>query len=171
MNNEELIKRIERLERWRDDRKKQQITFPLDQQSIEILNKYFLRIVDGYVYFGGAGTNAFPILVGKQDTNFVDLRPGLIQYTADPSTDVITIVNQQVYSAAGSGINQFANDATLVLFTTDTEPGGLSAGGLTTYYVVSAAANGFSFKLSLSSGGAAVNITDTGIGRQFLERI
>ena len=33
MNNEELIARIEALEKWKADRERQQITFPLDFQS------------------------------------------------------------------------------------------------------------------------------------------
>ena len=43
---QQLENRIKELEKWKADRIRQQITFPLDVYSIGILQKYFLRITD-----------------------------------------------------------------------------------------------------------------------------
>jgi len=59
-----------------------------------------------------------------------------------------------------SAAHGLVNGNTVKLTTTTTLPGGLSLA--TTYYVISATTN--TFKLSLSSGGSEVDITDTGTG-------
>jgi len=163
MNNEDLIKRIEALEKWKVGRERQQITLPLDPMSLAILNKFFVSIVGDYVYLGGTGSRSFQVFSGKQGQFQFNLTPGLIEYIAEPTTDIVTIVEK-------TPINRFVNTQTVVLYTTDAMPGGLSGQGLTTYYVVSAAADGYSFKLSLSSGGAAIDITSAGTGKQLMEK-
>lgn len=160
---EQLKQKVAELEAWKAQKEQRQVSFPLDTESLDTLNKYFVRVVDDYVYLGGASDNSFPTFVCVQDNFRFDVHPGLVRYTADAASDFITIVDKTPYT-------KFGNDETLVLFTTDTAPGGLSGQGLTTYYVVSAAANGYSFKLSATEGGAAINITNAGTGRQFLER-
>ena len=166
----QLTRRIEELEKWKEDRQRQQIVLPLDKESIDVLGKSFLRVVDEYTYFGGASDNSFLVLRAEQDGVGVDLSPGLVRYTADETTDVITIVDRRGY-ASGLAPNKFSDDQTVILYTTGTMPGGLSGQGLTTYYVVSAASDGYSFKLSATLGGAAINITTNGAGLQLLERI
>jgi len=69
-------------------------------------------------------------------------------FTADASTDLIAVVAR------------IANGTTMTLTTTNSLPGGLSAG--TTYYAVQSTA--VSTKLSSTLGGAAINITSTGAG-------
>ena len=160
---QELLRRMEALEAWKAEREKQQITYPVDQESIDALNRYFMRIVDEYSYFGGVGDNTFLSYIGAQGEKVFEVGPGLIRYTAETS-DFVYIVDK-------TNINRFTNNDQVLLYTTDTAPGGLTSGGLTTYYVVSAASDGYSFKLSTSEGGAAVNITSTGAGRQYLARI
>lgn len=155
---QELQKRIEVLEKWMEEKKKQQISYPLDIQSITILGKYFLRIINNLViYSGGASGRGFKTLFAKQnDTGFRIEEDTSQIYTVDPSTDIFTV---QKFG--------YANDTQLFVFTTDTIPGGLAFS--TTYYVVSA--SGLTFKLSASSGGAAINITTAGVGIQFLDYI
>lgn len=168
MNNDELIKRIEALEKWKEDRERRQITYPLDFESIEALNKYFVRVVDEYDYTfdGGVGGATFQVKVFEalQDNNLMKISPAEIRYIANPDDNVITIINKIPTS-------QFADDQQVLLFTTDTAPGGLSAGDLTTYHVVESSTDMYSFKLSLSQGGAAVNITSKGTGRQIIEKV
>lgn len=161
---EELEQRIRELEDWKNVRESQQIHYPLDRESIEILNKYFMRIIDEYTYFGGAGDNSFFVMVGNQDGKLFEVSQSLIRYTADASTDYITIVDKTPQ-------NKFGDDAQVVLFTTDTVPAGLSGQGLTTYHVVSASTDGYKFKLSATQGGSAINITSNGVGRQLLARV
>jgi len=162
--NPDLLKRIEALEQWKEQKERQQVVYPLDDESLSTLNKYFLRIIDEYVYFAGVGDNAFLNYVAIQDGKMVDLAPLFLRYRAEPSTDFITIIDQISY-------NRFADDMTLVLYTSDTAPGGLSAQGLTTYYVVNATDDGFHFQVSLTLGGSAVNITSTGTGKQILQKL
>lgn len=161
---EALTTRVKELEDWNAQRLRQQITFPLDPESIKAINKYFMRITDDFYYFGGVGAHAFQTFTGVQDKLKFELYRTLIRYTAEPTTDIITIVEPTT-------ADKYANDDTVVLFTDDTVPGGLTGNGSVTYYVVSAASDGYSFKLSASLGGAAINITSTGSGRQFLSRI
>jgi hypothetical protein len=164
MDNQELLKRVEALEEWKRQREQQQITFPLDAESVEVLNKDFVRVVDEYTYFGGVGTTQNQNYVAVQNGNQFQFGGGFIEYTANPGLDTINIINQV-------SINKFANDQTVILFTSDTTPGGLDGQGLVTYYVVEASTDGFSFKLSDSEGGSAINITSAGVGRQLLQRI
>lgn len=70
-------------------------------------------------------------------------------FTANASTDIIT--------ATTHGLS---NGNILVLTSTSALPGGLSAN--TVYYVISVTTN--TFQLSATSGGSAINITDTGTG-------
>jgi len=157
-------RQLKELMDWKQARERQQITFPLDRVSIDVLSKYFMRLIGQYVYFGGAAGNPFLVYEGIQDKTRFEIEAALIEYIASAGTDFVSILYPNI------PFTVFANDESLVLFTTDTEPGGLSGAGGTLYYVVNATADGLSFQLSLTLGGAAVNITSGGIGRQFLVR-
>lgn len=74
-------------------------------------------------------------------------------FTANASTDVITFDDDQV---------GFVEDQILRVKTSDTLPAGLSAD--TNYYVINLDHVAGTCQLSTSSGGSAVNITDTGTG-------
>jgi hypothetical protein len=73
-------------------------------------------------------------------------------YTADAGTDKITFTTA------------LANGTTLQLFTTGTAPAGLAIA--TTYFVVNSDTPTASCKLSLTSGGTAIDITGAGTGTQ-----
>jgi hypothetical protein len=73
-------------------------------------------------------------------------------YTADAATDKITFTTA------------LANGTTLQLFTTGTAPAGLAIA--TTYFVVNSDTPTASCKLSLTSGGVAIDITGAGTGTQ-----
>ena len=73
-------------------------------------------------------------------------------YTADIATDTI------IFTTA------LANGTTLELFTTTSTPAGLSTG--VTYFVVNSNTPAASCKLSLTSGGVAIDITTVGVGTQ-----
>lgn len=162
---ENLKERVAQLEDWKRQKESKQIAFPLDNESLAILNEYFPRIVDEVVLTLVGASNIYtPVLLGKQGSKTFDLGRSYIRYTADPSTDFLTVVDRNPYT-------KFADDEQVIVYvdflTGDTEPGGLTAGS-TTYHVVSAAADGYSFKLSATQGGAAINITSAGTGKQFI---
>jgi len=160
MNTEQRLKQLERqvaeLTNFKEKKESQQISFPLDITSINILNKYFLRIVGKYVYGGGVALQPFTVYEGLQDQTRVEFQNSSIEYTADPTTNILTLIypNDVTYSV----------DSVINIVTTDTPPGGLSE--LTNYYISSPTPTGF--KLAASPGGAAIDITSKGIGRQFL---
>jgi microcystin-dependent protein len=70
-------------------------------------------------------------------------------FTVDDTTDIIT-----------SSTHGLSNGKVIYLRSTTTLPAGLSAD--TAYYVISSTTN--TFQLSLTSGGSAIDITDTGTG-------
>lgn len=154
MDNQNLENRIKQLEDWKVQREKQQITFPLDIQSINILNEYFMRITGEVNTIAGAGSNEFTYYIGKQgNQEFQVDADTFIPYTVDSSTDVFTI--QKI---------SFDDNTQIYVSTSDTTPDPLVAGD--PYFVVSS--TGFTFKLSLTSGGAPIDITSNGVGKQYI---
>lgn len=157
----QLENRIKELEKWKADRMKQQILFPLDNQSIDILRKHFVYYLSTIGYDAGVGSNHFTEYLAMQDGILFGLNPpSLIPYTVDPATDYLT--THQI-----SGNIKFFDDFTVVLYSDGTPPDPLSAQGLTTYYVINS--DGYTFQLSETLGGAAIDITDSGSGRQFIQ--
>jgi hypothetical protein len=93
--------------------------------------------------------------VDGEGDDHVECGPGST-FTANPSTDVLT--------AAGHGLV----DTTPVRFrSTGTLPAGLSED--TTYFVRDATTD--TFKVSATSGGAAVDVTDAGTGTHTVHRV
>jgi len=157
--NENLETRIAALEKWKADRERQQLTLPLDTTSLNILNGFFTRIVDTLTYTAGGGGNTFTTYFGQQGNLIFELNsPSLISYTVVAGTDFVSI--------SGTFLKFFNNQA-VTLLTTGTAPAPLSAGLGTVYYVVSS--DNYNFKLAETEGGAAIDITNTGSGRQFIE--
>lgn len=155
-NNAELTQRIEELERKLAERERQQITFPLDELSIKVLQKYFMRLFGEVNTVGGVGGNTFTEYIGQQDDKqFTVTKNGYIPYTASASADTLTVTNAR-----------FENDLLVYVATEDTAPAGLTAGN--TYYVVNASAGGTVFQLSDTLGGSAINITSAGTGKQYV---
>ena len=159
MDNENLQNQIDELKRRLDARDKQQITFPLDVQSINTLQKYFMRITDTIKTTGGAAAKIFFTYVGIQDERRFEVSENLfVPYTVDASTNIFTIVPGTRF--------KFVDGEAVYFATEDAVPSPLIAG--TDYYVISASADGTSFKVSDSVGGPEINITDTGSGKQYI---
>ena len=155
MDNQNLLKRIEVLEKWKADRERQQIVYPLDFQSQEILAKYFMHITSTVLTVAGAGGNTFTTYIGNQGSlQFQVDKNTFIPYTVVPSTNIFTVT---------SG-TYFDNDMQVYVSTEDTPPAPLVAG--TNYFVINS--TGQSFKLSATMGGVAIDITDVGVGRQYI---
>lgn len=162
MDNQQLQQRIEALEKWKADRERQQITFPLDITSQQVLANYFMQITGSVVSASGVGGKEFLQFIGNQGVyNFTVTQNTYVPYTVDVTSNVFT-VNATLTSTG----NVFENDTELyVAFTLNgIPPNPLTEG--TPYYVISSSGN--TFKLSTTIGGAEVNITDTGTGNQYL---
>lgn len=153
MENQDLLRRIEALEKWKAEKTVQQVSYPLDFQSINVLNNYFMHIVDTLTTVGGASGNEETSYIGRQgNLEFIVSKNSLYPYTVNTSTEVITTTAY------------LENDMRINVQTTDTPPSPLVAG--VDYFVINS--TGTSFQISATLGGAAINITSTGIGRQFL---
>jgi hypothetical protein len=163
MDNQNLLKRIEVLEKWKADREKQQIVFPLDNQSQIILNKYFASI--GFIQFdAGAGGNPFRLMLATQNgrTEAVEAYSSLMRYSADTTADTLLIGQDVVNLTQGS----FVDGQQVLLLSSDTFPSPLDS--TTSYYVVNSSSGGTVIQLSLTFGGAAINITTGGVGTQYI---
>ena len=154
MADKNLENRIAALEKWQDERKKQQIVFPLDFQSQKILANYFMQIVGEITTTEGAGGNEFTLYLGKQ---------GLLNFNVSKNTYVVYTVNATSNVFTTVGVN-FMDDAQLFVATSGTVPTPLALA--TGYYVINSA--GQTFQLSATLGGAAINITNTGTGTQYI---
>lgn len=154
-----LENQIKTLEQWKAEKENQQISFPLDNQSIEILNKYFMRIYETVVATGGAGGNTFTSYLGKQGDIFFTVSPdNLIAFTANPTTDYLTVTDS------------YFTDWTPVYFsTTGTLPSPLD----NTLFNFVIESDGLNFKIVTEKGGL-ISVTASsdavvGIGTSFTD--
>lgn len=164
--NEDLIRRIDALERWKADKERQQITYPLDIQSLNALDLYYMHITDELITVGGAGgLQTFDYLgsqgggrnIGGSNASagtqqFIVSKNVYFPYTVDVTTNFVT-------TAAYYEENQRIN-----ILTTDTAPAPLVPG--VDYFAFNS--TGTTFQLALVAGGPAIDITTTGLGVQFL---
>lgn len=154
---EQLSQRIDAIESWQAGKIKQQITFPLDIQSLKVLNQYYMHLTDTAIISGGASGNTFVNYIGNQGNYDFSVNQDIyILYSVNPTTDIFTI----------TGKIGFSNGTQVVVSTSDTTPSPLVAG--TTYYVVNSTGIGQSFKLSSTLGGSPINITTKGTGEQYI---
>lgn len=172
MDQTDLQSQIDELKRRLDERDRQQVTYPLDYQSIQVLNKYFMRLKNVVLTTGGVAGIVTISYIGTQDEfntstntdiraplNFVVSENTYVQYTVDPTTNIFTIIPGNRF--------QFVDGESVYFETEDAKPDPLGPG---TYYIINAAADGKSFKVTTVSGSAPdiVDITNTGSGKQYL---
>lgn len=153
---QQLENRIKQLEKWKQKKEQQQISFPIDTESIDILKKYFMRIETTINYTAGASGNPFTTFIGSQgEREFALSKNTFISYTVNPSNDEFKC-------------NTYLSNGIQIVFLSDgTPPSPISAG--VPYYIINA--SGTTFEISTTSGGSAVDITDTGTGRQYFQII
>lgn len=162
-DNANLSNRIAALEKWKTEKEAQQIKFPLDVQSVAILNKYFMRI-DSTVLYEVVGAAAHPVTVylGNQDGLPFEITPqNIYPYTVNVTTNELTVTTN----------NSFFEDQEVYVFTT---PSGSFPSPLDVnipYFIksISKTASGTVFVLSLTPGGATINITTNGTGPQYIQ--
>lgn len=158
-NNQEIEKlknRIKDLESWREEKTRQQIKYPLDKESINILNKDFMRIISVLSRLGGVGANVFTEYLGKQEGyNFLVSENNYIPYSVDLLTNTVNIGNYYL-----------DDDRAVDLITDDTPPDPLSY--LTTYYVINSTGSTFNLTTVQGDAGSIVTITNKGSGNNYL---
>lgn len=148
-----MEERLQKIESWIKERETQQITFPLDQKSIEILQNYFMRILGNLSSFG-VGGDVETSYIGKQaNLEFIVGKNQFIPYSVD-------VANNLIIPAFAIG---FEDGQRLYFLSEDTFPGGI---GGADYFVINATAG--SFQIATAPAGVAVDITSIGVGRQWL---
>lgn len=161
---EQLKKDVDDLKIWKEQRTRQQITYPLDQQSLLALGKYFLSSVFTFITSGGASGNSFGNLVVKQDNKYsaISTFHSLIVCTADAASDKYTLGGDLVSGAQGA----LVDDMFVTVFAPDpgSTPTGITNGN--GYFIVGASGN--TVQLSASKGGSAINFTTNGVGPQYI---
>jgi len=167
-----IEQRLEALEKWKADREQQQIVFPLDTRSFQVLNKYFLSQVNNIWYVGGASGVTFKDILVQQDGNINSLtaKTSLIRYSVSTTADTLLIGQDIVNKRQGV----FEDDQRVTLFASGQNGAGDVPGGLETepaggFYVVNATQGGTVIQLSNTLGGAAINITSSGTGEQYIQ--
>lgn len=156
-----LTERIKELEKWKAEKERQQIKFPLDIQSQNILNKYFLSKTKAFDTLASATGFEVSYIVVKQDGNsyVASVLPYLYSFIASTSTDELAVTN--VLNPLDVPV--FADTQPVRFETTGTLPAPLALG--TTYYVK---VGGSSFDVASTPGGASINITSTGTGVHYI---
>lgn len=158
-----LENRIKALEKWKEEKTRQQISFPLDINSYRVLNKYFLSqaspAID--VVASATGLEATYLVVRQDSKSYtISALPYLFSFVASTGTDELTVTN--VLNPLD--VPNFATDTPIRFETTGTLPSPLALG--TTYYVK--APGGNVFDVATSPGGASINITTTGTGTHYI---
>lgn len=157
---EQLQQRVAELERYVSERKRQQISKPLDEASIAVLNEHFMRITADATYTNHTGRVFVNYLGTQGGRKFMVTENTLFRYRVDPDDDTVHVEN-----------NPFSADMRVYFYAGpepgDAAPGGIAADG-TTYGIKDV--SGDSFKLYLWSDGtkATINITNVGTGPQFI---
>jgi len=150
---DKLERQIEEILTWINQRKIQQLTYPLDTISKDIINKDFLKYESNLDYTNSSG-QVFPNILVSHDKKreLISVYAPLYSFVVDTATDVLTFDTLL-----------YLDDDQVNLLTTDTLPAPLS--DIVTYYIINVSGN--TCQLSLTSGGAAVNITSTGTGTHY----
>lgn len=158
----QLEQKIQELTKWKDNRIKDRLTFPIDIQSKRTLNKNL------FVYTGKnqiAITDLITDLIcfglifnvnGKRRAVLATFP--LLSFVVNAASDIISNSN---------GPHNLINGDAIVLTTTDTLPAGLSTNDF--YYIINR--TNTTFQVSLTKGGAAVNIINTGVGTHYYGKI
>jgi hypothetical protein len=159
-----LQQQVAELMAWKKQKELQQISYPLDITSVNILSKYFLSFVNFFSTTGGAAGNLFSNMIVKQNNKSIAMSiwTALINITPNYSTHVFTLNIALTTGAQG----KVSNGTFVQIFSPDpgTTPTLLDNGG--GYFVVNTSGN--TFQLSATKGGSAIAFTDNGTGLQYI---
>lgn len=161
-----LEKKVESLIVWKNNLIKERLSYPIDQESRKELNKGVLVFKESNnLAITGLGTDliclGLEILINNRNRRLVFATYPLYVYTIAGQN---AVDNDYLTYAGGFVVHD--NDV-IALTTSGFIPSGLDI--LTYYYVINATNN--TFKVSLTQGGGAVNITDQGNGIHYFAKI
>jgi len=161
----QLEKRLSDLNNWKDEIETERLSFPLDLPSRKTLD--YLGEFGNLIFTGNvidlpdiiySDFIAFGIDVRINDQNRIVLAaPKIFQFTANDVTDILTSV----------GPNNLINGDAIAFNSTNLLPGNLNPSS--GYYVINR--SGTTFQVSATSGGSAIDITDTGSGTHYFSKL
>lgn len=110
MDYSQLENRIAALEKWKSEKDRKQITFPLDKETLETLGKYFLSKKLDVFYEGGAGANYFPLSLFSQENRgfLIGSYVAFVAYKVETTGSNATVrvgfdyINNKPYTLTGS---------------------------------------------------------------------
>lgn len=166
MNEQELIQlenQVKALREWKDSVVRERFKYPLDAETNKIINR---------TNFTFTGTvNSLPEIVVSDLIGI-----GFIFGTNRSIKRKVALGINPVYAFTASvanntiidssGISRVQNNDRVVFATSGTLPATLDE--ITSYYVISR--TGTTFKVSLTSGGSEIDITDTGVGTHYYSK-
>lgn len=157
-----LKRQVEELMKWKQERERQQITFPLDAQSIDVLQNYFMQVLGKGMFTRVNGTigDTFFYVRSKNKNDRVGSYGIMLPYTVNISTNVFTAQNHGFIDDIQ--VKVLSESQTEGVFTSPPSP----LDDSTPYYIINATTN--TFQLSLTLGGSAIDITNGGTGNNFI---
>ena len=149
---------VNELMAWKAEKERQQISNPIDSQSLDILSKDVFRLLQIENTIGASGIQ-FPLFVKVKVNNTIIFLQPTDTYT--PFTTKHSVSNVLLTSLNHGLISgqQISLQSTQVL------PTGLSSG--TIYYVIATGLTNSTFEISTSLGGSAVTFSADGTGVQY----
>jgi len=164
--NESLEQRVAALEKWKEEKTRQQIAYPLDERSFIILNKYFLSQIATLAFDEGVGGSPFRSILVRQDENVneINVSTSLITFGVNITTNVLNIGNDVINKNQG----RFEDDQRVSVYSTGELPAPLTSTFPGGYWVIDGTNGGTQIQLSETMGGAAINITNSGTGQHYI---
>lgn len=153
---------VDQLLAWQKTAKTQLIQYPLDNNALTILNRYFLSIKGRLDFTNSSGLLLGNIIVQQDGKLYlISVQDNLIPFTVNTTSDILTLGNNATTGKQGT----FSNDAQLFVNSTGDLPTPLVDSF--PYYVVNS--TGTTIQLALTSGGSPIDITDSGSGDLYVE--
>lgn len=111
MENKDLENRISEIERWIQNKKRHQISYPIDIQSLPALNPYYLRV------FNGSGINKNSTYTGIGNTTIINMYEATSGNTVYKSVITVgpqTIANQGIEESSLNTQVYLENDSNTI---------------------------------------------------------
>jgi hypothetical protein len=137
---ENLSQQVGDLMQWRQERMRQQITSPLDFESIRAIGKYFLQFVDTFDTLSISGIEfPYAFITSVNDIKyFLQALPNFSIYSVNPATDLFFV-----------SANPFVNGDAVTLYTNQVAPTPLVIGSVS-YFISNVSGNQFNLSSTLN---------------------
>lgn len=161
---------IDELVAWKNKMTRQQITYPLDAPSLEVLSRYFPRFKELIPFTTPSGKVVPAMAIFQVNNNELTLSalPNIYPFTVNVSTNQFNAPGHSF--SIGDEVTVFSSDSNLPIYTVTISgvPTPFSMLSGNTYYVVSVGPSPFIFQLSLTPSGSPMTMTGAGGMEQYI---